>query len=99
MNKKGVGCDGIPTNREEYATAGDGKWEQCYPRSAAPSGTLVAAPTQIRVAIEEMTISDVLQGAVYFFMAVFFRERAMPSNETKISYRYRHQGSNPAKAN
>ena len=50
---------------------------------------LIAAPTQIRVGIEEMTISDVLQGAVYFFMAVFFRERAMPSNENKLSYRHR----------
>src|SRR5436190_8577052 len=50
---------------------------------------LIAAPTQIRVAIEEMTISDVLQGAVYFFMAVFFRERAMPSNETQAQPRLR----------
>ena len=42
---------------------------------------LIAAPTQIRVAIEETTISDVLQGAAYVFMVVFFLERAMPANK------------------
>jgi len=36
---------------------------------------LIAAPRQIRVAIEEITMSDVLQGAVYCFMGLAFRER------------------------
>ena len=51
--------------------------------------TLIAAPTQIRVANEETTMSDLLQGAVYFFMMVLFVKREMQSNENKISYRLR----------